>query len=223
LKPPRTRPFDNTSDSAASPPLQREFDFATPRQLGSSPSPAPPLESESSPPSSNEELTGVARSLLTSIGETRLAGSVEASWNPRLRTTAGRAFRHYALVEVNPALLQVSAAEVDRTLKHELAHLVAYRRARGRKIEPHGPEWKAACAELGIPGEDRCHNLSFPRIRQRRKYAYRCPNCTKEIFRVRRIRGEAACYDCCRAYNGGRFSSSFVLLERRLHPGENNL
>lgn len=200
--------------------LQREFDFASPP----APSPQPPAFAPSDPASRpaprEEELTRDARALLKGIGEAQLAQQIRVRWNPRLRSTAGRAYRARNLVELNPSLLTVAFDEVDRTLRHELAHLVAYRRARKRRIAPHGPEWRAACDELGIPGEHRCHTLDFPRARQRRQFAYVCPHCGREIRRVRRIRVQVACYPCCKTHNRGRFSSNFILLERPLLPSE---
>lgn len=200
--------------------LQREFDFAAP------PAPLPQLEVLAAPEPAptpaprEEELTHGARALLKAIGETQLAQQIRVRWNPRLRSTAGRAYRARTLVELNPALLTVAGDEVDRTLRHELAHLVAYRRARKKRIAPHGPEWRAACNELGIPGEHRCHTLDFPRSRQRRQFAYVCPHCGREIRRVRRIRVQVACYPCCKTHNRGRFSSVFVLQERPLPPND---
>jgi predicted SprT family Zn-dependent metalloprotease len=40
--------------------------------------------------------------------------------------------------------------EIDRTLRHELAHLLAQFRVGRRRIAPHGPEWRIACRDLGI-------------------------------------------------------------------------
>src|ERR1700730_17806348 len=51
--------------------------------------------------------------------------------------------------------------EIDRTLRHELAHLLAQFRAGRRRISPHGEEWRQACHDLGIGDEVRCHNLPF--------------------------------------------------------------
>lgn len=201
--------------------FQREFDFgcAVPpaRETvipAARPDPAPPTAPR------EEELTRTARILLQAIGETQLAQNVRVHWNPRLRSTAGRAYRARTRVELNPALVTVEGDELDRTLRHELAHLVAYRRARKRRIAPHGPEWQDACCDLGIPGENRCHTLDFPRGRQRRQFAYVCLHCGKEIRRVRRIRVQVACYSCCRAHNQGRFSPAFALQERRLNQDE---
>src|SRR3954454_2380305 len=86
---------------------------------------------------------------------------VRVEWNSRLRTCAGRADTRRRLVSLNPRLMEHGPAEVDRTLRHELAHLLAQSRAGRRRIPPHGSAWRQACADLGIPDEARCHTLPF--------------------------------------------------------------
>ena len=106
-------------------------------------------------------LEEVARMLVRQVGCRRLAKFVTVSWNPRMRTTAGLACYRTKQVILNPKLIEVSAGEVQRTLRHELAHLVAQDRAGRRRIAAHGEEWLQACADLDIPDEKRCHELPF--------------------------------------------------------------
>jgi len=101
--------------------------------------------------------------------------------------------------------------EIDRTLRHELAHLLAQFRAGRRRIAPHGKEWRQACRDLGIAHETRCHNLPFATKVYAPRYVYRCPNCKQEFPRVRRIRRAIACLACCRKHNGGEFDPRFRL------------
>jgi SprT protein len=101
--------------------------------------------------------------------------------------------------------------EIDRTLRHELAHLLAQWRVGRRRIAPHGTEWRAACRDLGIADEARCHNLPFATRGFPPRYVYRCPNCKEEFPRVRKIRRAIACLTCCRAHNGGDFDPRFRL------------
>ncbi|CAN5269289.1 hypothetical protein BH20VER2_BH20VER2_05010 [soil metagenome] len=157
------------------------------------------------------QLESEARALLLLVGATTLIPLVQVEWNPRLRTAAGRADFRRALVSLNPQLHEHGAAEVDRTLRHELGHLVAHARAGRRRIAPHGPEWRQACADLGIADEQRCHTLPFPARRPRRRFLYRCPKCAREFRRVRRLRRVMACLACCRQFAGGRFSNEFQL------------
>jgi predicted SprT family Zn-dependent metalloprotease len=101
--------------------------------------------------------------------------------------------------------------EVDRTLRHELAHLLAQWRAGRRRIAPHGPEWRQACRDLGIADEARCHNLPFAAKSFRPRFVYVCPNCNEEFPSVRKIRRAIACLACCRKHNGGDFDPRFRL------------
>ena len=102
-----------------------------------------------------------------------------------------------------------------RTLKHELAHLVAYERNMRRRIEPHGIEWQVACADLGIAGEQPFHTLPFKRRRVKRNHAYTCPNCFSTIRRVKPIQRAVACYDCCRKFNHGAYHDRFRLIKNK--------
>src|SRR5207237_9092122 len=80
-----------------------------------------------------------------------------------------------------------SGWEIDRTLRHELAHLLAQFRVGRRRIAPHGEEWRQACRDLGIADEARCHNLPFALKSFPPRYVYVCPNCNEKFPRVRRI------------------------------------
>jgi len=101
--------------------------------------------------------------------------------------------------------------EVDRTLRHELAHLLAQWRVGRRRIAPHGVEWREACRDLGIADEARCHNLPFAAKSFPPRYVYVCPNCKEKFPRVRRIRRAIACFACCRKHNRGEFDVRFRL------------
>ncbi|HEV2805416.1 MAG TPA: SprT-like domain-containing protein [Chthoniobacterales bacterium] len=150
-------------------------------------------------------LEATAREILTAVNAAELASEVRVEWNARLFSAAGRADSRRNLVSLNPRLRDHDAAEIERTLRHELAHLLAQFRARRRRISPHGAEWRKACRDLGIADEARCHTLPFP-VRQRvRRFLYRCSRCGKDFPRVRRIKRKVACLDCCRKFNRGKF------------------
>lgn len=162
------------------------------------------------------ELTTRARNISLELGLQSLSTKVTVRWNSRMRSTAGRATWPDAVVELNPALHAISHEETERTFLHELAHLVAYERAGRRRIRPHGPEWRRACCELGIPGEKAGHNLPLPTRTIRRKWRYFCPGCWAVSDRVRRIRGTSACYTCCLKHNGGNYDERFRFVEKRI-------
>jgi SprT protein len=151
-----------------------------------------------------------ARDLLRANGADRIANDLRVEWNSRLKTAAGRADYHEKLISLNPRLFE-HPSEIDRTLRHELAHILAQFRAGRRRISPHGVEWQQACVDLGIADEKRCHNLPFPARTYAARFVYRCPNCRQEFPRVRRVRRVVACLACCRKHNGGHFDPRYRL------------
>ncbi len=164
----------------------------------------------------DEALTRQAAALLREIGCASLADRVAVRWHARLVSTAGLARPESAEVHLNPRLPEFPG-EVDRTLRHELAHLAAYDRAGKRRITAHGAEWRLACIDLGIPDETRCHTLPLGRRRPApRKHVYQCPKCATILQRTRPInarRHRLACRDCCRRHAGGRFDGRFEFVK----------
>jgi len=156
------------------------------------------------------DLETKARELLRSLGAAPMANELRVEWNSRLKTAAGRADYRHKLISLNPRLFE-QPAEIDRTLRHELAHLLAQFRAGRRRILPHGDEWRSACRDLAIGDEKRCHNLPFPVSARARRYLYKCPRCRRDFPRTRRIKRAVACLACCRAHNGGEFDARFRL------------
>ncbi len=158
---------------------------------------------------SEAALQDAARKMLVALGCETLARTVKVRWNSRLRTTAGLACYAKGLVSLNPSLVPFGMPEVDRTLRHELAHLLARFRAGRRRIQPHGAEWQQACVDLGLADEKRCHELPLPRTRIQPKLLYRCRNCLAEVRRVRPFKRPVACLKCCKSYNHGRFDEKY--------------
>lgn len=77
------------------------------------------------------------------------------------------------IIRLNPALLAGHPREMlEETVPHEIAHLVVARR-HGRRVAPHGPEWRAVMADFGVPARA-CHTLPAEPSRRLRRYRYRC-------------------------------------------------
>lgn len=158
----------------------------------------------------DETLEAQAREWLHALEMPGGAKLLTVSWNARLRSTAGYARYPKWAVELNP-LLRDFEGQVERTLKHELAHLIAYHRSGRRRIEPHGREWRQACADLGIAGEKAHHRLPLPRNEVVRKLVYACPACQTTVQRVRKFRRPTACLHCCNKHAGGQYDGRFKL------------
>ena len=147
--------------------------------------------------------------LLRSIGEVFEVG---VYWNPRLQTTIGLANLTNNIITLNPKLKRSFPQETDRTLRHELAHLlVQHRYPHKKKVKAHGKKWKQACVDLGIPNENRCHNLPIPQRKVARRFVYECPACRTRLERVVPIkkRRKLACLKCCKKDNGGKYHKHF--------------
>jgi SprT protein len=171
----------------------------------------PPSSDESVADGRDEALEEQTREMLLKLELPGGAKLVTVTWNARLRSTAGYARYPSWAIELNPRLREFEG-QVDRTLKHELAHLIAYHRSGRRRIEPHGREWRAACAELGIAGEAAHHRLPLPRNEVERKLVYACPSCQTPVQRVRKFRRPTACLQCCNRHAGGRYDGRFRLV-----------
>src|SRR6186713_2788778 len=59
-------------------------------------------------------LEEIACELLSHVGAEALARRVRVQWHPRLRTAAGRAAYHHAVISLNPRLHEHGSSEIDR-------------------------------------------------------------------------------------------------------------
>jgi SprT protein len=163
------------------------------------------------PAGEDQHLTLFGKAALAGLSLEGLASKLTVRWNSRMRSTAGLAYPNSSQIVLNPKLATFGWPEIERTLLHELAHLVAHHRCGRRRISPHGPEWRQACADLGMHNEARCHDLPLPRRRMARRYVYQCPACATRVERVRLFRRPAACLKCCQTHSGGRYDKRFNL------------
>ena len=187
----------------------RQLDFFKQLIRNLRPPAEPKAAASPAPKGSDADLESQARALLTGLGCEALAAVVRVVWNSRMRSTAGMAYPRRNVITLNPRLREFGDGEVDRTLRHELAHLLAHHRAGRRRIAPHGPEWMRACRDLGLVDEQRCHNLPLPRRQMTARHFYRCPHCDLELRRVRPLRRKSACLVCCRRHNRGGYDERF--------------
>lgn len=96
-------------------------------------------------------------------------------------------------------LARGESAQIHRTLRHELAHALAWTHHRSHG---HGSVWKRYCAALCIPDEratTKCADFAPARRTPRRIVAVLCHAITGEVFKeyTRRPRHRAAYYRRC--------------------------
>jgi predicted SprT family Zn-dependent metalloprotease len=196
-------------------PVRREArPIPLPRQIIEEPEITPSPEKAVVLEGRDAALESEARALLDELGLHEGVTKLRVVWNPKLRSTAGYAKWPQWLIELNPRLREFEG-QIDRTLKHELAHLIAYARAGRKRIEPHGAEWRKACAQIGIPDESARHTLPLPRSKQTRKFTYVCQHCGFTVARVRKFRRHTACLACCKKHNRGRYDARFEFVMKK--------
>jgi predicted SprT family Zn-dependent metalloprotease len=108
---------------------------------------------------------------------------VRVVWNPRLTTTAGRAFLRLGQIELNPTLLRRAPDQLDTVLTHEAAHLAAFRLF-GPNIPAHGRHWRSLMRLSGYP-PDVTHKIpvrSSKRPRRRYVYLRICERCGERLL-----------------------------------------
>lgn len=176
---------------------------------------APPVEASSSKAHQGDragrrdpELEARCHELLVALGMVAMTKKLHVVWNARLRSSAGFASYPAWRIELNPKLQEFDG-QVERTLKHELAHLIAFQRAGHTRIEPHGAEWRRACRDIGIPDERAHHHLPLPRNEVKRNFTYVCVSCGLVVRRVRKFRRYSACRTCCSKHGDGSYDERF--------------
>ncbi len=127
------------------------------------------------------------------------------------RISLSRAFTLYYLPR--------DEALIERTLRHELAHALAWERRRSRG---HGRVWQSYCAALGIPGERAtsvCEDFAPASAPRKVRYLL-CHRLTGEVFRsyTRAPRRSAAAWSRC--YIPHRRAETLGFLELRAVPPE---
>ena len=144
-------------------------------------------------PSGSAIVTGGLQGPLRRVWRVRLAG-ITLVTNPRLRTTLARYRPGTGRLEISRAASR--SRHLQRILVHELAHAAAVE-LHGRRVRPHGKEWKAlveAAERAGLTDPGRaatrkptkptiarfthtCPVCQFARTAKRRVTTWRCPDC----------------------------------------------
>jgi predicted SprT family Zn-dependent metalloprotease len=99
-------------------------------------------------------------------------------------------------------------------IHHELLHIVC------GSEEGHGPMFTGLESSWEHYDEYRYQRAKFVRAIERierdkgRLFKYICPNCSKVLFRTRRMAPDSACRECCKTLNNGVWCESYVLIEQ---------
>jgi len=122
---------------------------------------------------------------------------------------AGQANYRENKIRFNRQLLEKYTPEfVDQTVPHEFAHLVAYQKF-GRRIRPHGMEWKRVMEAFGVT-PTRTHNFDVSPTRRLKRFHYRChcPGSDYQLSSIRHNRIQRGRIYLCRKCGSSLFLQS---------------
>ncbi len=120
-----------------------------------------------------------------------LGEAVRVRFSARMFRAVGRCYPQRRLVSLAAAVAEMEEAQILAILCHEFAHIAAYEH-HGRRIRPHGVEWRALVAAAGFSPSVRFHDeksiallrASAPR---RSRYLHQCRRCSAERISARRM------------------------------------
>jgi SprT protein len=129
-------------------------------------------------------LVELAESLLDDLGQRLPLGYRPTLRWRRLRVSAGLAHFREGAISLSVEILTTKERLAD-TLLHEYAHLLAFAR-HGAAGKGHGPAWRQAMADVGLPAVVR-HRYEVRRNSRRQVVLYACARCGVQIERSRRF------------------------------------
>lgn len=140
-----------------------------------------------------KEVERLTRQLLNSAGDHygKNPGKVEIKFDLTGKAAGMALFPHRAtsIIRFNALLLIENREDfLKRTVPHEVAHVIA-RNIFGKKIKPHGVEWKQVMKLFGAEAS-RCHSYDVSRSTRRtlKRFSYHCECRTHELSSIRHNR-----------------------------------
>lgn len=139
-------------------------------------------------------------------------------FSSRLRTSLGVCYPERNLIRLHPFLARPeNSMLLHGVVCHEAAHIAAPIKA-GRRVKPHGPEWKALVRECGYKPRVRLQVPDFHKSRQSRKngsdlravFEHCCPVCQTQRLASRPQR-RWRCADCVDAGLDGKLTITSIL------------
>jgi SprT protein len=135
-----------------------------------------------------------------------LTESVTVEFSSRFRSSLGLCRPVQGGIRLAAHLANGNGDLLAEVLCHELAHVAAYR-LHGRRIRPHGREWKSLVAAAGFEPRARFQTADAkfpPRSRKpRARWEHRCPVCHATRVAGRPVRNWR-CVKCRRAGLSGK-------------------
>ena len=98
--------------------------------------------------------------------------------------------------------------ELRTTVLHEIAHVLT------GKGHHHDNTWKEIAEGLGISNPK---SLSKATYRIPNKWKITCTHCGKTYEVPRKPKKDTACGECCKKYNNGKYSSTYILKVEKIN------
>jgi len=151
------------------------------------------------------DATRLAWQLMTDYGVGR-----EQGWTFQM----GRAVTQFGSCNVRTRTIRLSGpltdtndrAQVEDTIRHEIAHALVWQRQVGRRGQPHGPEWQRIAREVGARPQA-CGPGEPPSVPP--PYLATCTRCERESRRYRRPSRPVSCGRCSA---DGKYDASVQLV-----------
>lgn len=102
-----------------------------------------------------------------------------------------------------------NSLQLEDTIRHEIAHAIDYVQ---RGTSDHSRRWVSVALQVLCNGE-RCYTSEQIQVTVKTKYTLKCPKCEVERPSHKAKKRLSACGACCKKYNGGRYSTEFILIQ----------
>lgn len=135
---------------------------------------------------------------LTAWNAGHLVDEISITVSNRLKTSLGVAYGARREVRLHRHLAECDPKLIKEVLCHELAHLVVFERF-GRRVRPHGAEWKAFMRAAGYKPRATVSLAGLPIVFPSTWYQHQCPRCRASRPARRRMNG----WRCARCLNLG--------------------
>lgn len=110
---------------------------------------------------------------------------------------AGSALTHQNIIKLNPTLFEQNIRYfISDVIAHELAHILVYQ-LYGRRVKPHGVEWKKVMSEVFNVAPKVTHTLDVSHVKMRSvMYQCQCQTLALSMIRHNRISNKKQSYIC---------------------------
>ena len=163
-----------------------------------------------------EEITAFANELLAVSWEMRSVVSINGTYNLKdlgwgfefnaHKTSVGLCSPRRRMISISKNFFDINmdkSHDWEDTLRHEIAHALD---GQMRGTSDHSEIWKMTAKQVLCDATRTTGAFE----RGDSKYLIVCPNCDKQVAAHKKQSPTSACGECCKKYNGNRFSPKYI-------------